>query len=200
MRDDLMNKIDGHMHAFFAMVEPQFHLPPGSLWQKWNENQKASPVPEKIKNMKKSNYQVFFSIQRDLIITKHPDMSFGEISKQVSAMWKKMSIEEKAQYACASIMPKKQSAPKKLRPRTEASMAASSLDDTSSVQIVQATKKSARSKLELIAEDEKEEDMEEDFFFEEENSESEEASHASDDIEDLGEIDDGDESMYVDDD
>ena len=98
-RANLMHLIDEQMRSFFSTVEPQLNLTPGTLWQKWEENQKVV-VPDKAKSAKKSNYQVFFSMQRDLIIKKQPDITFGDISKQVSTMWKNMTAEEKAKYAC----------------------------------------------------------------------------------------------------
>lgn len=208
-RTNLIHMIDEQMRSFFSTVEPQLNLAPGTLWQKWEENQKAV-VPDKTKGAKKSNYQVFFSMQRDLIIKKQADITFGDISKQVSTMWKNMTTEEKAKYACEESSPvsttttatvtittakKPATAAKKPQKTTVVDAG-----DSSSVHIVQAAKKSARSKLELTVEEEKEEDVEEDFFFQEENSESEDASDGSDDIDDLGDIDECDENMYVDED
>jgi len=208
-RTNLIHMIDEQMRSFFSTVEPQLNLAPGTLWQKWEENQKTV-VPDKAKGAKKSNYQVFFSMQRDLIIKKQADITFGDISKQVSTMWKNMTAEEKAKYACEESSPvsttttatvtittakKPATAAKKPQKTTVVDAG-----DSSSVHIVQAAKKSARSKLELTVEEEKEEDVEEDFFFQEENSESEDASDGSDDIDDLGDIDECDENMYVDED
>lgn len=209
-RTNLIHMIDEQMRSFFSTVEPQLNLAPGTLWQKWEENQKAV-VPDKTKGAKKSNYQVFFSMQRDLIIKKQADITFGDISKQVSTMWKNMTTEEKAKYACeessspvsttttatVTITTAKKPATAAKKPQKTTVVDAG---DSSSVHIVQAAKKSARSKLELTVEEEKEEDVEEDFFFQEENSESEDASDGSDDIDDLGDIDECDENMYVDED
>ena len=87
--------LDLHLREFFSTIETEYKLPKDVLWKKWKEEEKTSLV----KKDKKSDYQVFFSIQRNKMIKENPNITFGEISKQVSTMWKNLSAEERLYYS-----------------------------------------------------------------------------------------------------
>lgn len=101
------------LKPFFENMEKKYKIPVGTFWKEWTGEKKdidvpktpqilstpSSPPPTKEpKELKKSNYQVFFSIQRNKIMRENPSMTFGEISKKVSSMWKQVPPEEKKTY------------------------------------------------------------------------------------------------------
>jgi hypothetical protein len=98
MKDMVLSKmgevLDLHLREFFSTVETEYKLPKDVLWKKWKEEEKTL-----VKKDKKSDYQVFFSIQRNKMIKENPNITFGEISKQVSTMWKNLSAEERLYYS-----------------------------------------------------------------------------------------------------
>lgn len=103
MKEILMTKIEEvaaeTLKSFFTQIEREFNLPKDALWKKWKEEEKSSILTTKKEtNSKKSDYQTFFSIQRNKMVKENPNITFGEISKQVSHMWKKLLPEEKIQY------------------------------------------------------------------------------------------------------
>lgn len=105
----LFEVLDEELKSFFLCVEKKYGIQSGSLWEEWitPENTEVKSVnpttttihsEEKVKDLKKSNYQVFFSIQRNKIMKENPKLTFGEISKMVSVMWKQIPNEEKKKY------------------------------------------------------------------------------------------------------
>jgi len=106
MKDVLMTKMEEVVNetliAFFSQVEREFNLPKDILWKKWKGEEKHH-LPKKEGSVKKSDYQTFFSIQRNQMVAQNPNITFGEISKQVSHMWKKLSAEEKSQFSYAIL-------------------------------------------------------------------------------------------------
>lgn len=78
-----------NLKEFFSTIENEYNLPKNILWKKWNEEEKF------VKKDKKSDYQVFFSAQRNKMVKDNPNITFGEISKQVSTMWKNMNQQDK---------------------------------------------------------------------------------------------------------
>lgn len=114
MRDELMNVIDHNITRFLehlAQSYPQaISLP--QLQQSW-QNFKTStttppppPLPPSYpKNSvpppvitKKSGYQNFFTIRRLELKTKDPTLSFGDLSKKISAEWNILSASEKSRF------------------------------------------------------------------------------------------------------
>jgi hypothetical protein len=113
MKQMLMAKVEDAvaetLKTFFTQVEREYNIPKDVLWKKWKEEDKvvatALVVPKKETLNKKSDYQTFFSIQRNKMVKENPQITFGEISKQVSHMWKKLSREEKVQYTANNTTP-----------------------------------------------------------------------------------------------
>jgi hypothetical protein len=91
---------------FFAKVETEYKLPKDALWGRWTGCDENKPIttlgiviPKKDNANKKSDYQTFFSIQRNKMVKENPTITFGEISKQVSAIWKTLSPTEKIKFS-----------------------------------------------------------------------------------------------------
>jgi len=188
-RTALLNTVDNCLFQFFTQVEKEFHLPENILRQRWMGEQ-SSPPPEKKKassSLKKSNYQNFFSIQRKLIMQKDNTLSFGDISKMISAMWKVLPAEKKLTYTEDRVAETMNEPPK------------TTVEDES-VKIIHTQKKKSktgRSKLELsIDETEKDKDEdEEDFYFQDDMDDG-----SIIDADDDGEIEDEEEDGLYDDD
>ena len=60
-------------------------------------------IPYKNKKYKKNSYTVFSSEHRNVIKQKYPNKKFGEISKIVGQMWKKLTKEQKQYYKNKAI-------------------------------------------------------------------------------------------------
>jgi|TARA_Y100000992_G_scaffold287909_1_gene241131 hypothetical protein len=57
------------------------------------------------KKKPKTAYQHFFAMRREELSTTNAQLSFGELSKQVSQQWKTMSVEEKNKYGTPAVIP-----------------------------------------------------------------------------------------------
>jgi len=110
----MKNRIDQLLCEFFNQIETDYSIPKGQIWKKWSaadENNVSiennvgttttvatTATKKPVKDGKKSRYQVFFSIQRALLMKNDPSMTFGDISRKVSEMWKLIPPAEKLQY------------------------------------------------------------------------------------------------------
>lgn len=197
MKDILMAKVEEvvaeNLKQFFTRVECEYSLPKDALWKKWKGEEKSIPIKETTTTSKKSDYQAFFSVQRNRMVKENPNITFGEISKQVSHMWKKLSPEEKAQHthttASASASPSQEDMRKEylktsttdlknlckekgivVRSRKKEDIVAALLDWDAKKPVFQPEEmpSKGRSKLELSAEDK--EDEEDDFYFHDDGS------------------------------
>lgn len=178
---NIVQGIDIQMKEFFKNIEEKYKVSKEELMDMWKgkteTTQKATPAP---KDNKKSNYQKFFSIQRNIIMEQQPGLSFGEISKQVSVLWKQMSVEEKNRYTDINPIPleKIKVSQTPIR-KTKSSPPSKGKNDDSSntIQIIHrdAAATPRRSDLEIHQEDkdkendDDEENDEEDFFFEQDD-------------------------------
>lgn len=169
----MMNMIEERLKDFFHKMENIHKIPDGEIFRAWSELSTDSGDKPK---EKKSNYQVFFSIQRGLIMKQSSDISFGEISKRVSAMWKQMPAEEKSKYTIENYPPPQKiqevvviKKPKEIKPPPRKEEGVRIIHSDASVV--------GRSKVELTVEEEDDDDKdEEDFYFNEEDD-----SHNNDD-------------------
>ncbi len=111
-----MNTVEEELKKFFEIIEGKYKIEKGTIWGEWVNTTIITPpqhlishptttkieegvgVKPKDIQLKKSNYQVFFSIQRNKLMKENPNMTFGEISKMVSSMWKQVPPEEKKTY------------------------------------------------------------------------------------------------------
>lgn len=210
MRDLLTNKmkelLDEQLKDFFSSIENDYNLPKNTLWKRWEG------LPKKDK---KSEYQNFFSIQRNKMVKENPNITFGEISKQVSLMWKNLSIQEKQQYTNNHMKPNisldhfrkeylkmtiqelkercKEKGIVKLRKKED--MINALMDWQESQPLKQEITK-GRSKLELSAEDKEEE--EEDFYFHDDENSSSDGSRVCEDDDTL--LISDDDNLFDDDD
>lgn len=110
-------EFQNELRSFFREVESVQKIPADTIWKMWTGRCTVNPslgssipvVQDQVKTtttdekkgkdaVKKSNYQVFFSIKRGDIMKTDPNASFGDISKKVSALWKALPAEEKQKY------------------------------------------------------------------------------------------------------
>lgn len=190
----LENSLNQELRSFLNNIEMEYKLPTDELWKRWScttfslpqdKSKTVSLIQEDTKKSKetsnkKSNYQVFFSQQYNEIMKKQPDISFGEVSKRVSAIWKSLPKEEKVKY----IVPSPGNETKSVHVITTTNISTASTVSTlptlngsvaikdnsipTKAEIVYTSRKktdpkNSRTKVELSAEDEK--DDEDDFFF-----------------------------------
>ena len=223
MKDILMSKVEEvvaeKLKQFFTQVECEYNIPKDTLWKKWNGEEKEKHLPKKEPiTAKKSDYQAFFSAQRNRMVKENPNITFGEISKQVSHMWKKLSPEEKAQHTYTNTTHISREDMRKEYMKTSTTdlknmckekgivVRSRKKEDLIAALLEWDTKKpvfpsgdmptKGRSKLELSAED-KDED-EEDFYFHDDSSTTSNESRACD--EDGIMISDDDDDIFGDDD
>lgn len=243
------NALDHELKNFFQCLEKKYKIPTGSIWEDWTNpitaeviikshtlstpiqppnmihHNSATPVMKDL--VKKSNYQVFFSIQRNKIMKENPSMSFGDISKKVSAMWKEVPPEEKKKYVqeensnenfqhtsmkelkklCRQYQidarnMKRENMISALASFTKATPPTTNPKSSTTLTnpiIISSASTSGRSKLELPVDEEKEED---DFYFEAElgSDDEQEEEEDLDEEEDLGEDDLENEDMFEDND
>jgi len=186
----MTSMIGERLKEFFHKMEVKHKIPEGEMFRAWTEL--PTDGVDKPKE-KKSNYQVFFSIQRSLIMKQSSNISFGEVSKRVSAMWKQMPAEEKSRYTIENYPPQQ-----KIQEVVKKDKVTAPLKDEG-VRIIHSDASVAgRSKVEITAEEEDDDDKdEEDFFFNEE-----EDSHNDDDCDIIDEDDNttGDNQEAFDDD
>lgn len=230
MKDILTTKLEElvaeTLMEFFTQVEREYNLPKDALWKKWKGEERTTVIPLKKESVnKKSDYQTFFSIQRNQMVKDNPNITFGEISKQVSLMWKKLTPEEKSQYS--HILPhtiqatqletlrkeymkmstshlkdlcKQKGIVSKLRKKEDIVNALIDFEEKKNnmnfVFKPEEVMSKGRSKLELSAEDKDEE--EEDFYFHDDGSSSSDESRACDE-DDAGILISDDDDLFGDD-
>ena len=232
MKHILMTKVEDvvveTLKSFFTQVEREYNLPKEALWKKWKGEDKSSTavvMPKKETINKKSDYQTFFSIQRNKMVKENPNITFGEISKQVSHMWKKLTREEKVQYTANNTTPitektsledlrkeyikistadlknlcKEKGIVAKFRKKEEIIGALVEWEEKKSGLVFSPDEMitKGRSKLELSAEDK--DDEEEDFYFHDDGSSTSNESRACDE-DDAGILISDDDDIFGDDD
>lgn len=220
MKDIIMTKMDETMKSFFTSVENEFNLPKDALWKKWNGEKTMVVVKKETTPNKKSDYQTFFSIQRNKMVEENPNITFGEISKQVSTMWKKLNPDEKLKYSNpAAQQPthdtlrkeymklsttdlknicKEKGVMVKSRKKDDFINALIGWEEKKPHVFKQDELTKGRSKLELSAEDREEE--EEDFYFHDDGSSSCDGSRTCEDDDAGILISDDDDDIFGDDD
>jgi len=232
MKEIILSKIeeamDENLKIFFKTIEHEYKMPKDTLWNKWKGGEKTFVVNDVVKKEginKKSDYQIFFSIQRNRMVKENPNITFGEISKQVSSMWKKLGSSEKLKYSSTNAvkntppsfdslraeylkMPtndlknlcKEKGITAKFRKKDDIINALLDWEEKKQqtpLAFKQEDLTKGRSKLELSAEDK--DDEEEDFYFHDDGSSTTEESRACDD-DDTGILISDDEDIFGDDD
>lgn len=212
----LCGMMDGHLKDFFSSIEEEYNIPKDTIWRKWKEDDKH--VKKDTIN-KKSDYQIFFSSQRNRMVKENPNLTFGEISKQVSAMWKNLTPHEKLQttmtpspsfddirsvYTNMSVQELKASCKEKniggkLRKKDDIVEALVNWEETKHNKNLKQENSKGRSKLEISAEDKEEE--EDDFYFHgDEDEDNSDSVVAGDDDDDTGLLTSDDDDIFDDDD
>lgn len=97
LQNQLYHVIEGYVSAFIKEIVKRNQWNEEELMEKWKECSTHGHVMLDVKK-KKTGYQNFFAEKRQDIKTLKPTLSFGEISKEISKLWRSMSNEEKAVY------------------------------------------------------------------------------------------------------
>ena len=92
LRNDLEKQVNKRVNALLEKVSEKSKLSVEELRCMWNE---VCGVKEK----KVSNFQKFCKVERPKLQKKHPDYKFGDINKELGAMWKKLSDKEKEKFS-----------------------------------------------------------------------------------------------------
>lgn len=116
----IAKSIDASVADFCDTIATRFDIDKTELLEMWTKTNGGSGA----KKTKKRSAYVSFSVQiRPVVIQENPDLKFGEISKEISARWKALSVEEKAKYASmeekAAVSP--QASPKAAKKTKKAS-------------------------------------------------------------------------------
>jgi hypothetical protein len=98
----LENTID----KYIDVLAVSYKLNKKELKQKWIEMDDLSKktLPTTMDSNKKNGYQVFFSLKRNELKNTNPQISYAEITKEISNMWNKLSQTEKNKY-CSEMLP-----------------------------------------------------------------------------------------------
>lgn len=104
MISDIDRVVSTYIDSFCEEVGKEHGITKDVLTKKWEEVVKKSSVPshvsaEKKKTGKKSMYQNFFIHKRIELKKTDPSLNFGDLSKQISKLWKEMSKEDQKKYA-----------------------------------------------------------------------------------------------------
>ena len=95
MPSSLTKTIEAHINkkieSYIAQVSSKFNLDPNDLTALWNDL-------NGIKAKKVSNFQNYCRIQRPKIKSDKPDISFGDMNKELGRLWKGLSSDEQNSY------------------------------------------------------------------------------------------------------
>lgn len=85
--------VDKYVHKFMKEIIKREKWTEKELMEKWNECSYSDTTKKK-----KTGYQKFFIEKRTSLKNQHPELSFGEISKEISKIWRNLTDEEKTKY------------------------------------------------------------------------------------------------------
>jgi hypothetical protein len=88
MYEDVKKIIDENTSKFLEELSDYYKLPKKDVLQKWEDYYNK-------KNIKKTGWQNFFAQRRLEIKKTNPELSFGELSKQISLEWSNLKSENK---------------------------------------------------------------------------------------------------------
>ena len=95
MPSSLTKTIETHINkkidSYITQVSSKFNLDSAELTMLWNEL-------NGIKVKKVSNFQNFCRAQRPKIKSDNPNISFGDMNKELGKLWKGMSVDEQNSY------------------------------------------------------------------------------------------------------
>jgi hypothetical protein len=95
MPSSLTKTIETHINkkvnSYILQVSEKFNLNKDELNCMWNDL-------NGIKVKKVSNFQKFCRTQRQQLKDGNPDMTFGDMNKQLGSMWQKLTDEEKNSF------------------------------------------------------------------------------------------------------
>tara|TARA_B100001248_G_C27167797_1_gene356539 strand:- start:281 stop:571 length:291 start_codon:yes stop_codon:yes gene_type:complete len=95
MPSKLVKEIEKHINknvdSFIEKLVSNYNLDNKELHDLWNDS-----VNNKVK--KTSTFQKFCKEQRPILKAKTPDLSFGDMNKELGKLWKGLSEEDKLKY------------------------------------------------------------------------------------------------------
>lgn len=98
----IYKSIEDVIEKYIDLISNQYQLNKKDLLEKWNNlNDGKINVKENNDNQpnKKTGYQIFFSLKRNELKNNNPQMTYNEITKEISNLWNKLSAQEKNQYS-----------------------------------------------------------------------------------------------------
>ena len=100
MESELKTLILTYVHAYQKLILNEYPMTEEHTLQRlWQSTVKHGSLSTETKKRPKTAYQHFFALRREELNNESQNqLSFGELSKQVSQQWKKMSVEQKNQY------------------------------------------------------------------------------------------------------
>jgi hypothetical protein len=103
LTDILKNDIEIFISKFIDEVSIETNINKNRLHEIWmNLNKSSSKSIPSMTTIKKkktvSSYVNFCNKQRPILKEKYPNLSFGEISKQLGKLWSELSTEEQNKY------------------------------------------------------------------------------------------------------
>jgi hypothetical protein len=97
-----MNKIAKNIETsvleFTRLIAEKYDLQQDILMDMWTDVTKMKTKASKAKKPQ-SAYQIFSAEQRKLIKEMEPNMTFGDVAKEIGTRWRELSSKEKAAYA-----------------------------------------------------------------------------------------------------
>jgi hypothetical protein len=97
-----MNKIAKNIETsvleFTRLIAEKYDLQQDILMDMWTDVTKMKTKASKAKKPQ-SAYQIFSAEQRKLIKEMEPNMTFGDVAKEIGKRWRELSSKEKAAYA-----------------------------------------------------------------------------------------------------
>jgi HMG (high mobility group) box len=105
MISDIEHIILRSVDAFLEATAKEFDLPLPKLKENWKDILGKPTVAVSKKGVKKASlYQNFFIKKRFEMMQSDPTIQFGELSSQISKMWKRMTKEEQQAYGGQDVV------------------------------------------------------------------------------------------------
>ena len=102
MISDIENIILHSVDVFLETTAKEFDIPLSKLKENWRDHLGRPPLASKKGSKKSSLYQNFFVKKRSELLEANANLPFGELSSQISRMWKSMTKEEQQVYGAVA--------------------------------------------------------------------------------------------------
>jgi len=120
MSKRILNIVDDIINQYILDISNTYDISKEELLLKWKQmdhyslsttthsNFNVKTIENTTTNLpssKKTGYQIFFSLHRNELKKKCPQMSYSEMTKEISNQWNKMNASEKNQYSSEMLPP-----------------------------------------------------------------------------------------------